>query len=261
MVSSATLASMVAMIVFSMVLFIGLIWFYRKRTGIAIKPMIVGAVGFVVFTQILEKVLHVAVITKFPNYAEHPWAFGTYGALAAGVFEELGRFLLFVWLLKKYHDYKSGISFGIGWGGIEAILLSLIIAGQRIILSLLLNAGVLEAAVGAQFPADQLAAVKDELVSKGASFYLLGSLERFFAVFIQIALSLLVLIGVVKKRFSLVVLAILIHAAIDFPVVFFQTGHIKQLWIIEVYVAMIGILSFFFIKKARTFLPDIPTKS
>lgn len=60
-------------------------------------------IGFVVFSLLL---LHVIVITNFPNYAEHPWLFGLYGGMTAGIFEELGRFLLFTWLLKKYYDYR-----------------------------------------------------------------------------------------------------------------------------------------------------------
>src|SRR3954452_2650009 len=90
LVSTAKIISMFVPIVFSIILFIGLILYFRKKTGVAVKPVIVGAVGFVVFTQVLEKALHLAVITAFPNYADHPWAFGLYGGMAAGLFEELG---------------------------------------------------------------------------------------------------------------------------------------------------------------------------
>jgi uncharacterized membrane protein YhfC len=61
-----------------------------------------------------------------------------YGGLAAGSFEELGRFILFTWLLKKYRDYKSGISFGIGWGGIEAVLLTLTMVVPNIIFAFMI---------------------------------------------------------------------------------------------------------------------------
>lgn len=251
MVSNSTIISMFVPIVFTILLFIGLIMFYRKKTGIYTKSLIIGAVGFFVFTQVLEKVLHVVVLTNFPNYADHPWLFGLYGAFAAGIFEELGRFILFTWLLKKYLDYKGGISFGVGWGGIEAVLLPLMVLLPNIIFAFMINAGTFEASMADKLPADQIATLKDSLINAEVSGYLLACVERFFAVFIQIALSLLVLLGVVKKKFMYVIYAILIHAAIDFPLAFYQTGHIKSLWIIEAYLVVVGLLSFAFINKVR----------
>ncbi|MBS4223666.1 YhfC family intramembrane metalloprotease [Lederbergia citrea] len=251
MVSNATIISMFVPIVFSFLLFAGLILFYKEKTGIYVKPLIIGSIGFIVFTQILEKVLHVIVITSFPNYADHPWLFGLYGGMAAGVFEEIGRFILFTWLLKKYLDYKGGISFGIGWGGIEGVLLMLMIFAPNILFAFFINAGTFESELAGQIPADQLATLKETVLSQGVSFYLLASVERLFAVFLQIALSLLVLLAVVKKKFSYVIYAILIHAMIDYPLAFYQTGHIKSLWVIELYLAIICAFSFIFIKKAK----------
>jgi uncharacterized membrane protein YhfC len=236
-------------IVFSFLLFIGLIVIFRKKMGVAVKPLVLGSVGFFVFSQILEKALHVVVISHFPNYADHPIWFGLYGGLAAGSFEELGRFILFTWLLKKYRDYKSGISFGIGWGGIEAVLLTLTMVVPNIIFAFMMNAGTLESNIGGQIPAETIQTLRNGVISHGVPYYLLGCVERLFAVFIQIFLSIFVLLGVVKKKLSYILYAISIHAIIDFPLVFFQTGQIKQLWMIELYVALIGCLSFFFIKK------------
>ena len=72
----------------------------------------------------------------------------------------------------------------------------------------------------------------------------------------QIAFSLLVLVAAVKRKFVYVIYAILIHAAIDFPAAFYQTGHIKSLWIIELYLAIIGVFSFVFIKKVEKEIPQ-----
>jgi len=251
MISNATIISMFFPIIFSFLLFAGLIIFYKKKTGIYVKPLIIGSIGFIVVTQVLEKILHVIVVTNFPNYADHPWIFGLYGAFAAGIFEELGRFILFTWLLKKYLNYKGGLSFGIGWGGIEAVVLMLMIIVPNIIFAFLINAGTLESSLAAQIPADQLVTLKETVLNQGISFYMLACVERFFAVFIQIALSLLVLLGVAKKKFLYVIYAILIHAAIDYPLAFYQTGHIKSLWIIECYVAVFGVLAIVFITKTK----------
>lgn len=256
MVSNATIISMFIMILFSFLLFAGLILFYKKKTGIYIKPLIIGSIGFIVFTQILEKILHFVVFSNFTNYADHPWLFALYGGMAAGLFEELGRFILFTWLLKKYLNFRGGISFGIGWGGIEAVLLILITVLPNIIFAFMINAGIFETSLAGQVPSDQLPIIKETVLNQGASFYLLGIAERFFAVFMQIAFSLLVLVAVVKRKFVYVIYAILIHAAIDFPAAFYQTGHIKSLWIIELYLAIIAVLSFIFIKKVEKTIPQ-----
>ncbi|UOQ44820.1 YhfC family intramembrane metalloprotease [Halobacillus salinarum] len=256
MISPSTLIAMCIPGVFSILLFIGLILFYRKKTGLHMKPLLLGAAGFIVFTQILEKTLHAVVVNAFPTYADHPWLFGLYGGLAAGHFEELGRFILFIWLLKKFRDYKTGVSLGIGWGGIEAVLLMVTAMISNLTFAFMINAGTYESTLGGQLPADQLATIKDSLLNQNIGYYLLACVERFFSVFLQIALSLLVLYGVVKKKFLYVVYAILIHAVIDYPLVFVQTGYIKSLWLVEVYVAIIGILAMVYIKRMEKVFPN-----
>lgn len=91
-------------------------------------------------------------------------------------------------------------------------------------------------------------------MNQNAVSYLLRCAERFFAAFIQIAFSLIVMTAVVKRKFSYVIYAILIHAVIDFPAVFYQTGHIQSLWIIEIYLAVIGILAILYTKRATNIL-------
>ncbi|WP_462413107.1 YhfC family intramembrane metalloprotease [Neobacillus sp. Marseille-QA0830] len=255
MVSTATIISMFVLIVFSLLLFVGLILFFRKRTGIAAKPVIIGAVGFIVATQVLEKIPHTIVVLNFPHYADHPWLFGLYGGLAAGIFEEFARFLLYTWFLKKYLDYKGGISFGVGWGGIEAVALVLMTVIPYLLFAFMINAGTLDSELGGKLPSEQMAVIKDAVLSHGVSFYLWGLSERFFAVFMQIGFSLLVLIGVVKKKFIYVIYAVLFHAVIDFPVVFWQMGKTQSLWGIELYMAVIGVIGMVFIKKAKQWLP------
>jgi uncharacterized membrane protein YhfC len=251
MVSNATLISMVAVILFSILLFISAILITKKRVGIKVKPLILGSIGFIIITQVLEKLLHVVVITKFPNYAEHPWLFGIYGGLAAGIFEELGRYILFIWLLKKHQDYKGGLSFGVGWGGIEAVVIALSSVLPFLVFATMMNAGTFDSSIGASLPIEQAEMIKETLLNQGVSHYLWGIPERFFALFMQIAFTFLVLFGVIKKKFQYVLLAVVAHAAIDFPLAFYQTGYIKSIWMIELYIAFLGILSILIMKKLR----------
>ena len=71
------------------------------------------------------------VIQTIAPFLENPYVFAIYGGLTAGIFEELGRFVAFFFLLKKYLDYKDGFAYGIGHGGIESILVGGILCASN----------------------------------------------------------------------------------------------------------------------------------
>lgn len=123
-----------------------------------------------------------------------------------------------------------------------------------LIFATMINEGTFDSTIGASLPSDQAATIKETVLNQGVSYYLWGIPERFFALLMQIAFTLFVLLAVIKKKFQYVLLAIVAHAAIDFPLTFYQTGYIKSLWIIELYLAFVGALSFFIIKRVRKML-------
>ena len=127
----------------------------------------------------------------------------------------------------------------------------------NILFAFMINAGTFEINLGERLSWDEMDVIKETVMSQGISFYLLAGVERFFAVFIQIALSLWVLYAVMKRKFVYVIYAVLIHAAIDFPIVFFQTGHFTNIWVIEGYVALIGALAMVVIKRLKIRVIDL----
>lgn len=52
-------------------------------------------------------------------------------------------------------------------------------------------------------------------ISAYSGNYFVGGIERFFAILLHIGLSLIVLQGVVRKRFCYIVIAIIIHGLVD----------------------------------------------
>ena len=111
-------------LVFSVALPVGLMLYLRKKGG-KWGAFLIGALTFVVSTMILESILH-NLLFLTPLWAilqGNIWLYGLYGGLAAGIFEETGRFLAFKLLLKKESEPITALSYGIGHGGIEAILL------------------------------------------------------------------------------------------------------------------------------------------
>ena len=78
----------------------------------------------------------------------------------------------------------------------------------------------------------------------------LDGFERVCAITIQIALSVLVLYAVTRKKYIFVGLAILLHAALDFPAALAQRG-IVPLLAVEGIVAVFAVASLIFILKSR----------
>ncbi len=93
----------------------------KKSGGFSWRSAFVGAAVFVVFSQVLEKLLHVYVFTMNPTtmkWMDNAWIYALYGGLAAGLFEELGRYAGFKLLLRRNRTRLDGLSFGTGHGGV-----------------------------------------------------------------------------------------------------------------------------------------------
>src|SRR5690625_1133151 len=119
--------------------------------------------------------------------AMQPVLFAVVIGLSAGVFEEMARFIIMRFFMKQ-RDWKSGFLFGAGHGGIEAILF----VGINSVVSLFSPA----------------------VIAYSTDFFI-GGIERFFALLLHIGLSIIVLQGVVQKKFRYVIFAILIHGFVD----------------------------------------------
>src|SRR5215471_4796285 len=91
-VSPSVLASLIVSAVLSVVWPIAIFLICRGRMTLAVRNMLVGAAVFLVFSQVLEKALHVYLLKTNPTTAAwlktHGVAFALYGCLAAGLFEE-----------------------------------------------------------------------------------------------------------------------------------------------------------------------------
>ena len=184
--------------------------YFRKRGG-KWTAFLAGAVTFILFALILESVLH-NLLFLTPVWAVlqgNIWLYGLYGGLAAGVFEETGRLLAFKLLLKNEREPITALSYGIGHGGAEAILL----VGLTMVNNLVLAAAV--SAGGTTDPA--VLELAEQLASTPAGMFLWAAFERFGAIILHLSLSVLVFAAVKEPRKKwLFPTAILIHAALDF---------------------------------------------
>lgn len=254
MITQIQMAGMVTQILLSLLFPIGILIFLLRKKSFTWKSFWIGAVIFVIFSQVLEKLLHLAVIDSAGpslKWTDSTVAFVAYGALAAGVFEEIGRYIGFKFMLKKNRDYKDGLSFGLGHGGIEAILIGVISGVSALVIANLINTGMFDQTIGATLPTDQLSLIRDQYMNTGFGMYVVGALERFWAIFIHIALSIVVLLAVRENKFKYVLYAIGMHALLDVAPAMYQVGVIKEIWIVEVIIALFGVSALFFIFKSK----------
>lgn len=255
MVSITSIISMIITIILSIGFPIAIgIYFYRKHK-MSLWSVVVGAFVFILFVMILERRMHnYLLFTNFNTsiFLENPWAYAIYGSLAAGIFEECGRFLAYITLLRKKRSWTDGIAFGIGHGGIEAILIGGMTAIQNLILSININLGNINALNKYNMPPDMIEKIKSSLINTPSYAFLISGIERMFVIFIQIGLSVLVLQGVKNKKYIYLLYAILLHALIDFPAALFQKGVITNIWAIEGWVAIASILLLLFTLRSKS---------
>jgi len=198
---------------------------------LAVRNMLVGAAVFLVFSQVLEKALHVYLLKTNPTTAAwlktHGVAFALYGCLAAGLFEEVGRYLGMRLLVRPTGNPGTAVSYGIGHGGIEAVLIGARAAAQLFLFATMLNAGRLETALAPSLSPDTLAHLRTMLEQLTPVTVASAAVERLVALLIQIALSLVVWRAVERRQLALLALAVALHALIDFPAGFVQAGLIS----------------------------------
>ena len=194
-----------------------------------LSTILIGAGTFILFVLILESIMHQLVL-KGPLGAailDNTLLYALYGGLAAGIFEETGRFVSMKFLMKKEPSAPlPGVAYGIGHGGVEMLIIFGITMVNNLVLSFLINAGQTEMILS-QVPEDagaQVQAQLEQLQTIGAVAWLIGLWERFSALILHIGLSLLVWVAVRKggKWLWLFPAAILLHAAVDAGAVLLQ---------------------------------------
>jgi uncharacterized membrane protein YhfC len=197
-----------------------------KKRGAPIKAVIIGASTFFVVQPLIRIPILQYLQGNFwfqVNVETNTVIMSIFLGLTAGIFEEGGRYIAFKFLLKKRLDLETGIAYGIGHGGCEAMLL----VGTSIISSLIIY--------GDKIP-------KYNLMWSG--------IERLCTISIQIALSLIVIYGVKNKNILFLLIAILIHALIDGPAVL-----IKNVVGVEIYIIIWAVASLLLILNSEKLLP------
>ena len=209
----------------------------------------IGAATFIIFALVLEQCLHVVMIKQFGEaLTGNLLVKAVYGGLAAGVFEELGRFTSMNLFKKKGLNKLNALMYGVGHGGIEAIIIVGLTSISNLIASIMINTGTFEpmlASLDAEVKAQTLKQVSLLWTTSPLDFYLAG-VERVVAITLHICLSYIVYKAVTNKKVQLLLLAIVLHAGLDFVTVLLA-GYVSSLvleLVLIVLVAIIAVLVF-----------------
>ena len=236
--SEEAIAGLLTESVLMMILPIVLLIVWKIKTHEKIFPVFIGAVTWLLFAIIL-KIAPAYLLLQADNpvaktISGNIWLTMFVAGILAGLFEETGRFLAFRYVLKKYDQRRSAISYGIGHGGFE----SMYIGFQYIsipLMGIMINSGM-----GGLITAGADEATKAVLISQlepmaSVTFVeaMLGTFERIPAIAVHIAFSVLVFAAVRnRKQRYLYPVAIMLHTLMDFSTVVYQAGMVP-LWAME----------------------------
>lgn len=247
-VSTTSLVFIVISLLICNIVPIAVYAFFKRKESIAWRPVIVGVAFFFLFTQILEKGLH-SLVFSYSTLVQNPALFAIYGALAAGIFEETARLIAFTYILPAYRQWKDGIAYGIGHGGIEMFLIGAVASIQMLVFATMINNGSF-AVFENQMPPELFSDLMQVLTGPSWFFLLIG-VERIFALIVQILLSVLVLYGVYSKKIQFYIIAVFLHALFDVPAMLYQLDMVNILLVETIYL-LISIAALWFIAHIRS---------
>lgn len=231
-------------------------WLFTKKEKLT--TVLTGAAVFFVFAMILERIpislLYNPATSVGQTILGNVALYTIIGALLAGIFEETGRFLAFKTILKNRTNKETSVSYGIGHGGMEAILLVGVAGAQYLIYASMIDSGLFEqviaevAATGTDVTA--LEAIPAQIMAITPLNSLLALSERGFAMLLHVGLSILVFYAVREKKTQYYFWAIALHALMDVPAALYQTG-VANLYVVEAMLAVYVVV--FFVLVYRKF--------
>lgn len=260
MVESASIAAIIVDIIICIGLPIGCLIFLLIKRERPFIPFFVGLAVYIVF-QLFLRVTVIGLLASaewYANMQNSPWQYGLFVGLTAGLFAELGRFVGIKLLLKNKNTWVNGVSLGIGYAGFESIAIGGLNYISSLVLANMINSGQVSQIADAS-GAEAVNQVVTSLTTTPSIDIFFGGLERIFVFAIHIALSLLVLLAVRKRKVIYLGAAILAHLFFDgLPeAVAFSSLHYV------IYMGLLAALSVVFIVQSKKLFspPDQATAS
>jgi uncharacterized membrane protein YhfC len=225
---------------------------FYKKVKFKWGALFAGAIVFTLMQMVIRIPILQAVLPKMQWYrdmSKNIWIYAIFLGLTAGLFEEIGRYIAFKTVLKRHLEWKNGVAFGIGHGGIESILIIGLTYLNNLYMSFMINSGLFETTIAPKMPKELVTYLKDQLIGLPSYVFLVPSIERAFTFIIHIGFSVLVMSGIKKgKGLLYLALAVLLHMLIDAPAVILNSYGVNM-WLIEAVILIFTIVSIVFLVR------------
>lgn len=220
-----------------------------KKYRCSFKPLLVGALTWIVFARVLEGIVHQIVLgSSFGAPIQNNILYyALYGAAMAAIFEEFGRLIVMKTALKREFDNdRNALMYGAGHGGIEMIVLLGLSMVTNLMYSSQINKHALEPLLEAAklLPEEQGIAAFQSLLSltdTASGLFLLGLVERIPAVVLHLAMSALVWKAVKTQKNGYFILSLAVHFVADFVTVI-VAGSLSNIAVAEAVIVVFGLV-------------------
>jgi uncharacterized membrane protein YhfC len=206
---------------------------WRRRTGAPIVAFFYGALIFIIFQLVLRLPWQIPLGVWARNHEALRVPFLVFSAFTAGVFEEVGRWVGYRTLLRRDRRIRTGVMYGLGHGGAEAILLVGLNLMGLLVIWILASVGQIDNPL-------LLDTIRAQTATLRFGTTQLAVVERASAMATQVGLSLIVLQVFVRGQWRWLAMAIAMHMGIDLAaVVLLRQLHFDP-WLVESGIAVAG---------------------
>ena len=191
---------------------------YTKRS---LVPFWVGIMVFIAFSRMLEMIPHSLFLLSSNPVSKaingNVVLYVIYAATVAALFEETGRYLAMRLYMKKSLTKENSLMYGVGHGGMEAVMVVGISYISNLMVALMINGNDFESLFAGLDDATTAVTIDrlSALWTLPSYQFFFAGVERISAMMLQIALSYLVYRAVKEKRMKFYGIAVGIHFAVD----------------------------------------------
>lgn len=217
-VPQASIIGMEMTIAISFILPIVLAVFTKKKWGAKVLSFFIGAGIFIGFALILEQLFHQLMLKVIgESLLNNIWVYAIYGGIAAGLFEEAGRYIAMRFCMKKTLNRANAFMYGVGHGGAESMIIVGLTSISNLMTASMINNGGIIALIDAlpeEMKEETYGSITQLWTLPSYQFHLAG-IERIIAVLLQISFSLIMFKAVKTGKKIYILGTFALHFLVD----------------------------------------------